>query len=506
MTDLLIGADIGTGACKASLLRAGDGQVLATASVQYEPSSPKPGWMEQDPEIWYQALCTSVRRLVATQPAWASDVRAIGVTGQMRGVVLVDAGGMVVRPAMLWNDNRCATELVGLSSNDRARVSAITRNVLNTMCTLPKIMWLMRHEPASLERATLLYPKDYVRWRLCGERCTDLSDASGSSLFDPATQSWSDELIERFAVPDGLLPPVRHATDIAGALIPAAASDVCLPAGVPIVVGGSDSTVESYAIGITDRRTCKIRLGTSGAVSTLVDELEDVGQAYVWSFVRPDRWMLDTNTRACGGAVRWLREAVYAHISDDHRAFATIDAEAAAAPVGADGLLFHPYLLGEDAPYWDPALRASFDGLSMTHRRQHLARSVLEGTAFALRDAMGTLGDRVDGFERCVFTGGGTLSPTWLSIMSDVLGRDGEVPGSVDASLGAAVLAGVGVGIFADLQAGVDRSYTVKMRIRHEPARARAYEGYFERYLATIPGSGWAAASDAAASGPDGPA
>jgi xylulokinase len=487
VTDLLIGVDIGTGACKAALLRAEDGQVTATAIERYAPESRQPGWMEQDPEVWYQACRDSIRRLVASDAHLPDQVRGIGITGQMRGVVLIDAHGVVVRPAILWNDNRCLAEVARLVERDEPRLRAITHNVINTMCTLPKLLWLMRHEPAKLRDTTLLYPKDHVRFRLTGERCTDLSDASGSSLFDVVSQSWSQELMGRFAIPDGLLPVVRAATTVAGPLLPQAAADLGLRPDVPVIVGGSDSTVESYAIGVTDARSCKVRLGTSGAVATVVDDIENTGQAYVWSFVRPDVWMLDTNTRACGGAVRWLRETVYRHIEDDEQAFAAIDRDASEAPVGANGLLFHPYLLGEDAPYWDPSLRATFTGLGLSHGREHLARAVLEGTAFALRDAMRTLGDRVHLFERVVFTGGGTLSPTWLSIVSDVLACDGEVPGSVDAAAGAASLAGVGVGLFSDLEAGADRCYRVARHVHHDPGRAATYGASFERYVETRP-------------------
>ena len=219
----------------------------------------------------------------------------------------------------------------------------------------------------------------------------------------------------------------------------------------------------------------------------MVGDIGDSGGAYVWWYIREDRWMLDTNTRACGQAVRWLRDTAYSEIQDDVDAFAAIDRDAAGVPAGADGLLFHPYLLGEDAPYWDPTLRASFHGLDAGHRRPHLARAVLEGTAFALRHAMSSLGGWVMGFERSVFVGGGVLSPTWLGIVSDVLAIDGEVPETADASLGAAMLAGVGVGLFADLEASVDRCYRVRQHITHSAANAVAYGDVYRRYLETSP-------------------
>jgi xylulokinase len=490
MDDLLVGVDLGTSACKATLLRADDGQILAASSLRYEPSSPRSGWIEQDPRTWYDATVSVVRDLLASGHGAAGMVRGLGIAGQMRGLVLVDERGCPVRPAILWNDNRCSEEVAEITGPDLDRLTAITRNVLNTMCTLPKLLWLRRHESASLRAAArMLYPKDYVRLRLCGTLATDLSDAAGSSLFDVAAQAWSTELLERFAIEPGLLPEVRVATDVVGGLPARAARELGLPPGTPVIVGGSDSAVESFSIGLTGPDSCKIRLGTSGAVSTVVDGLADTGRAYVWSFVRPDRWMLDTNTRACGGAVAWLRGLMYSGISRDDDAYAAIDREAASVPVGAEGLLFHPYLLGEDAPYWDPLLRASFSGLHPSHRRPHLARAVLEGTALALRDAISTLGPWVEGFGRHIFVGGGTASPTWLSVVADAIGVDGEVPEAADASLGAAMLAGVGVGTFRGLDECVDRCYRIKQRVHHDADRTRCYDELFERYLRDRPRS-----------------
>ena len=415
-------------------------------------------------------------------------MRGLGIAGQMRGLVLVDGRGHPVRPAILWNDNRCTEEVAAIAGADLERLTAITRNVLNTMCTLPKLLWLRRHEAASLRAAArMLYPKDYVRLRLLGTLATDLSDAAGSSLFDVHAQAWSAELLERFAIDADLLPEVRVATEIAGGLQAGAARDLGLRRGTPVIVGGSDSTVESFSIGLTGPDSCKIRLGTSGAISTVVDGLADTGRAYVWSFIQADRWMLDTNTRACAGAVGWLRELMYPQIVRDDDAFDAIDREAASVPVGAEGLLFHPYLLGEDAPYWDPTLRAAFSGLHIGHRRPHLARATLEGTAMALRDAMTTLGPWARGFHRHVFVGGGTASPTWLGVVADVLGVDGEVPEAADASLGAAMLAGVGTGVFADLEECVTRCYRIRQHVQHDPDRTRQYDRIFERYLRDRP-------------------
>ena len=234
MSDLLVGVDLGTSACKATLLRVDDGQVLASSSVRYEPTSPRTGWMEQDPDSWYEATVRVVGDLLARHRAAAREVRGLGIAGQMRGLVLVDGRGDPVRPAILWNDNRCAEEVAAITGPDLERLTAITRNVLNTMCTLPKLLWLRRHEAASLRAAArMLYPKDYVRLRLLGTLATDLSDAAGSSLFDVHAQAWSAELLERFAIDADLLPEVRVATEIAGGLQAGAAQVPGAPARHP---------------------------------------------------------------------------------------------------------------------------------------------------------------------------------------------------------------------------------------------------------------------------------
>ncbi len=457
----------------------------------YEPSSPRPGWMEQDPDTWYEAMRSAVARLAVTHRGAGAHVRAVGITGQMRGVVLLDGDRSVVRPAILWNDLRCAEEVARITARDSDRLRRVTRNGMNTMCTLPKLLWLQRHEPQTWARArTLIYPKDYVRFRLTDTLATDLSDASGSSLFDVLGQRWSPDLVADYGIGPGRLPEVFPATAVAGAVTAAAAAESGLGAGTPVIIGGSDSTVESFSIGLTDARSCKIRLGTSGAISTVVDTIDEVGSAYCWSYVRPDRWMLDTNTRSCGQAVRWLRGVAYSEVTSDRDAFAAIDAEAGTVPLGAQGAIFHPYLLGEDAPYWDPALRATVQGLSIAHGRPEVARSVLEGTALALRDAMSSLAPWEPGFERIVFVGGGTRSPVWLSIVADVLGVDGEVPESSDASLGAAMLAGVGAGLFPSLDESVRRCYRVSRRVTHDQRNTDRYAEVFQRYRATMP-SAW---------------
>ena len=479
---LLLGIDVGTSSSKLSVLHPA-GALVASSVVAYSPSLPRPGWVEQDPADWYRALCDGLRILARRDGIDLATVGGVAVTGQMRGLVLLDSAGDAVRPAILWNDLRNAHEVAGIEPSLRQRVEHITRNSLNTMCTLPKLLWLMRHEPGSWEACrTLVFPKDYVRHRLTASLETDPSDASGTSFFDVRLGRWSQEILDLFGIDQSRLPAVRASTDVVGTVTSRAAAETGLPAGVPVVCGGSDATVESFAIGLTDSSRCKVRLGTSGALSTVVDDIDRTSAGYCWSFVTPGLWMLDTNTRSCGQAITWLRDLCYGDRPATAATFAEIDCDAGLVPAGADGVTFHPYLLGEDAPYWDPGLRASIHGLSIGQGRAHLARAVYEGTAFALKDALGTFADLIGGFRSFLFVGGGVRSPVWLAVVADVLGIDGDVPAAVDASAGAAMLAGVGIGVFRDAADAVRVCKRIERHVEHDPARTERYASLFERY------------------------
>lgn len=484
MPDLLLGIDIGTGSCKCSLVDL-DGRLVASAGQEYRPLLPRPGWVEQDPADWYRAVIKSLQQLTGQAGIDLSRVCAVGTTGQMRGPTFLDRAGEPVRPSILWNDLRCEQEVAELNAGYAEPLRRITYNPLNTMCTLPKLVWLLRHEPETWARTVrLLYPKDYINFCLTGQAGTDLSDASGSSFYDLKKQAWSDEILERLTISREKLPDIHASTHVIGRVRPAAGRETGLNPGTPVVAGGSDATVELLATGIKDSRQCKIRLGTSGALSTLVDRLDDrlEGRYYCWSYLVPGRWMIDVNTRTCADATVWLKDVFFKEIVDSQSAYRQIEQEARQAPPGSEGLFFHPYLLGEDAPYWQPHLKGSFFGLSLYHRRPHCARAVLEGTGFALRDARSILGRLGEGFEEYIFVGGGVKNVTWLEIVADILGIDARVAGQTDASLGAAMLAGVGAGVFRSLAEAADACATTWGVVRHTPERHQEYSRFFRQY------------------------
>lgn len=481
----LLGIDIGTGSCKC-LLMGGDGKVLAESSAEYQPDSPHPGWSEQDPETWYHAVRKSLGSLVSNSGITLDGVAAVGITGQMRGITLLSRDGKPVLKSILWNDNRCAAEAEEINRSHGELIRRLTFNPLNTMCSLPKVRWLINNEPGAWAKAAaLLYPKDYVNYRLTGAMSTDHSDASGSSFYNLRRRDWSPEILERFGIGREKLPDILDSSSAIGRISESASRETGLPAGALVVAGGSDAVTELLAAGVTGETQCKLRLGTSGALSTAAaDPGTGAGKYYVWSHAVPGAWMVDINTRSCAGSVQWLRDTFYSPLRDDPAGFDLIDQEAGTVTPGAEGLVFHPYLMGEDAPFWDPKLRASFWGIAARHGRAHFARAVYEGTAFALRHARDALGEIAEKFTEYLLVGGGAKSPVWRSIVLDVLGVDARLPGEAASAKGAAMLAGMGAGIFGGPEEARKRCVSVTGTLKFNPRNHQQYSALFARYRA----------------------
>jgi xylulokinase len=413
------------------------------------------------------------------------QIAAVGVTGQMRGPTFLDRSGNPVRPSILWNDQRCISEVHEIQTSSEDLLKKITRNPLNSMCTLPKLLWVLRNEQQTWKNTvTMLYPKDYINFRLTGARSTDHSDASGSSFYNLEKQVWSDEILEKWDIAKEKLPEIHSSLEVIGTITSQAYQETGLKAGIPVVAGGSDATVEMLAVGIENEHQCKIRLGTSGALSTIVDELNRREEGYyIWSDIQSGTWMIDINTRACAAATVWLKDVFYKEINDSENAFMRMEQEASDVVIGADGLFFHPYLSGEDAPYWQPNLRGSFFGLTSSHGRAQCARAVLEGTGFALRDARSMLKDLVKDFQEYIFVGGGTRNNTWLQIVADILGVDGKVAVENDTAFGAAMLAGVASGMFSGISSAIKTCVHFEQEVVHDVNNHQMYTKLFDRYL-----------------------
>jgi xylulokinase len=450
----LVGLDVGTTGVKAVAISP-DGRVLASASESYALSTPRPGWAEQDPEDWWRAARACLARL---------PQGPVGLSGQMHGLVVLDAAGRVLRPAILWNDQRTAAECAEIERRvGLERLIELTGNRALTGFTAPKLLWLRRHEPEAYARIRhVLLPKDYVRLRLTGEQAIDAADASGTLLFDVAGRRWSEEVCNTLEVPLEWLPAVHESTEIAGA---------------------GDQAAAALGVGIAGPGPVSVVLGTSGVVFAALPSYAPDARARVHVFCHavPDTWHAMGVMLSAAGSLAWLRSAVGAD-------YGVLDEEAARWEPGVEGLLFAPYLAGERTPHADPAARGSFTGLSIRHDRGALARATLEGVAYGLRDSLELL--RELGVDPVVgrASGGGAVSGLWLRIVASVLGLPLERTESEEGSaFGAALLAGVRAGVFEDAGDAVARCVRVRDRVDPDPEWSDAYERGYRRYRLLYP-------------------
>ena len=442
----VLGIDSSTTATKAILVDR-DGGVVGVASSEYDYATPQPLWTEQDPGLWWDAAVTAIRQVLSVNGIAGDQVEAVGLTGQMHGSVLLDDAGDVVRPAILWNDQRTAAEcdemrrLVG-----RQRLIEITGNDALTGFTAPKLLWVAHHEPGNWARvATILLPKDYVRFRLTGERAVDVADGSGTILFDLASRTWSPEILDRLSIDPARCPPTFEGPEVTGLVDETAAAATGLTVGTPVVAGGGDQAANAVGVGAVEPGVVALSLGTSGVVFATTDgpAVEARGRVHSFCHAVPGRWHMMGVMLSAAGSLRWLRDAVAPGMSFDQ-----LVAGAAEVPAGSDGLVFLPYLTGERTPHPDPLARGAFVGLTVRHDLRHLARSVMEGVAFGLRDGLDLMtGAGVPRPTEIRASGGGTRSGLWRQMLADVLEAGiATVATEEGAGYGAALLASVGAG------------------------------------------------------------
>lgn len=450
---LLLGIDLSTTGAKALLIDE-RGDVIASESTPLALSTPRPLWAEQQPRDWWEATVASIRAALAAADASGDEVRAIGLTGQMHGLVLLDHQGKPLRPAILWNDQRTAAECDEIRARiGRSRLIAVTGNDALTGFTAPKVLWVRRHEPEIYARAAhLLLPKDYIRYCLTGEYAMDKADGSGTLLFDLAARDWSPEVTDALNIPRSWLPPTHEGPAVTGVMSADAAALTGLAAGTPVMAGGGDQAAQAVGVGAIAPGTAAITLGTSGVVfaATSAPLFEPEGRLHAFCHAVPGRWHLMGVMLSAAGSLQWLRDTLAPGIGFD----ALMD-EAAQAPAGSEGLLFLPYLSGERTPHPDPLARGAWVGLTLRHTRAHLVRAVLEGVAFGLRDGFTLLAQvGLGGLGKVRVSGGGARSPLWRAILASVLATPLEaVAANEGAAYGAALLAGVGMGVWPDVAA-----------------------------------------------------
>ena len=486
MASHVLGIDVSTTATKAILVDEA-GAVVGVGSAEYDYAVPRPLWSEQDPQLWWEAAQVASRGALAQAGIAGADVAAVGLAGQMHGAVLLDAADRPLRPAILWNDQRTATECDDIRRRVGAeRLIEVTGNDALTGFTAPKLLWVRSNEPDVWARtAHVCLPKDFVRHRLTAEHAVDRADGAGTLLVDLRARDWSAEVLSALDIDPGLLPRTVEGTEVTGTVGPSAAAATGLAAGTPVVGGGGDQAANGVGVGAVEPGVVALSLGTSGVVFAATDRplIQPEGRVHAFCHAVPNRWHLMSVMLSAAGSLRWFRDALAPGVT-----YEALDTEAAAVAPRSDGLVFLPYLTGERSPHPDPNARGAFVGLTIAHDRRHLARAVLEGVAFGLRDGLDQIvSTGMAAPTRIRASGGGIASPVWRQILADVLDAEiATVSTTEGAAFGAAMLAAVGAGWFPRVEGAVE--WAVRVSPVAEPGPdASAYADALERYRALYP-------------------
>ena len=491
----LMGIDVGTTGAKALLIGEA-GEVVASAITEYPMYAPPPQWAEQDPEDWWQATVESIRRVLTDSGADPDKVVGGGLTGQMHGLVLLDKDGAVLRPCIMWNDQRTGPQCAWITDKIGAkRVLQLTGNPVLPGFTAPKIVWVRENEPKIYARAAkALLPKDYIRYRLTGEFFSEVSGASGTSLFDVGQRQWSDGMLKALDVPRPWLPEVTESPVASAKVSAEAAKETGLLEGTPVVGGAGDQAAQAVGTGIIEEGIVSATLGTSGVVFAASDayRAEPEGRLQAYCHAVPGMWHLMGVMLSAAGSFRWYRDT----LGDAERAqeretgrdaYDILTETAASVPAACEGLLFLPYLTGERMPYSDPNARGVFFGLTLRHGKPHMTRAVLEGVTYGLRDLLELMRALGLSIEQVRASGGGARSPLWRQILADVFATEiVTVNMTQGAAYGAALLAGVGAGVYESVEVACETAIQVTGHTEASPATA-IYDDYYPRYRALYP-------------------
>ncbi|MCC6143068.1 MAG: xylulokinase [Candidatus Hydrogenedentes bacterium] len=486
---IVIGLDVGTSGTKAVAIDTG-GKLLASALVEYPLHSPKPGWAEQDAADWARAAFEALGKLASqVDPA---DVKGIGLTGQMHGSVFLNGKDEVLRPPLLWCDQRTASQCEAITEKvGEKRLIEMVSNPALTGFTAPKILWLRDNEPHLYDQVKkVLLPKDYIRLLLTGEYATDVADASGTLLLDVKNRTWHRELLSILEIDADWMPRTYEGPEVTGTLTAEAAAKTGLPAGIPVVAGGGDQAANGVGCGIVSPGVISASLGTSGVVFAFSEGVhtDPEGRAHTFCQSVPGAWHVMGVVLSAAGSLRWYRDALCAEERADAKQqgrdpYDLITEGAANAPVGSEGLLFLPYLTGERTPHKDPYARGAFIGLSIRHKKEHLARAVLEGVSYAMRDSLEIIRGMQIPVSQVRVSGGGARSALWRRIMADSNNAPMVVI-NVDEgpAYGAAILASVAAGMYANVPEACAAIIREEERIEPDATTAAAYEPWFREY------------------------
>lgn len=485
-----MGIDLGTQGIKVGLVDS-EGSIKGIASLSYPTQYPKPGWVEQNPKDWWQALTDCVQTVLQDTRIPGREVVSIGFSGHMHSLVVLDDNYTVLRPVIVWADERAEQEAVAIRHELGDGALKMIYNPITSSHTIAKILWLQNNEPSIVEKASVIcFPKDYLRWRLTGEWATDPSDASGSLMYDIASGKWSTTLTAVVGMDPTKLPPILPSTQVAGALTPLAASQLGLKPGIPVVNGAGDLAAALVGSGVCREHLAAIVMGTAGqAMQMAAGDISDyLGKLYLFAHAIPGKLFGLGAVPSAGLSLSWLQQNVLCHgPEDDLLSYDSLDEMAARVPPGSDGLVFLPYLLGTGTPHLDPNARGAFIGLTPSHDQAALVRAVMEGVAFGLKENLELFGRRssASGLE-VRLAGGGARSRIWRQIVADVTGHPVRRLKCTEASaLGAALLAAVGCGIFSDLVEAADQAVVVGELLTPDEKNHGFYQECFASYQDT---------------------
>ena len=488
MERYVLGVDVGTGGTRALVIDEA-GRVVDSATEEHAPfATPDTGWAEQHPDDWWRAAQLAIRKVLKLHSLAGRHIACVGFSGQMHGAVMLDVAGNVVRPALIWCDVRTQKQCNELNQRiGAARLIQLTCNPALTNFTLTKLLWVRENEPQNWKRVrSIMLPKDYARFRLTGERATDVADASGTLMLDVSRRQWSKEVLQAVELDASLLPTLFESPDICGKVSAEAAAATGLAAGTQVVAGAGDQAAGAIGMGVVAPGAVSATIGTSGVVFAATDcpALDPEGRLHTFCHAIPGRWHVMGVTQAAGLSLRWFRDqfgtALPGHDADPYE---LLIREAAKAPAGSGGLLWAPYLMGERTPHLDPEARGVLAGITAWHTRAHVIRAILEGVAFSLKDTLSIFEEMNVPVRSIRLGGGGARAPLWRQIQADVYGHEVEIVEAEEgAAYGAAILAGVGMQMWPSVDAACESVVRVSERVRPVPADVATMQKRYAAY------------------------
>lgn len=491
----LLGIDIGTSGTKTALFNE-QGEALASYTGEYGMAQPKNGWAEQDPQDWWEAVVDGIRAVLGKSQVDAGDIAGIGLSGQMHGLTMLDREDRVLRPAIIWCDQRTAVECAEIEElmGGRDKLIAITANPALTGFTAGKIRWVQKHEPEVYEKcAHMLLPKDYIRLKLTGEYATEVSDASGMQLLDVPNRCWSDEVLHKLGIDKSLLGKVYESPEITGVVTKQVAEMTGLKAGTPVVGGAGDNAAAAVGTGVVRQGRAFTTIGTSGVVFAHTDKvtIDPLGRAHTFCCAVPGAWHVMGVTQAAGLSLKWFRDTLCeSEISAAKQMgvdpYDLMNKEVAQSPIGANRLFYLPYLMGERTPHLDADCRGAFIGLNAIHQKRDMMRAVMEGVAYSLKDCQSLFGGMGLKIVHMAACGGGSKSPVWRQMLADLYGCDIMTVKGEGPALGVALLAGVGAKVYSSVPEACDAA--IQYGDRQSPdADAAEYLKHYEFYRTLYP-------------------